>query len=129
MEEAEAADSQMFMSMLELGAELETVGIDYSKHLEDGAKSYDDIKKKREKIEEEAGGCLTKCSHCGNKGTKLCTGCYQRYFCSDPCLQEHWKKIHRRECKGLRANFKEAVLVPRSSVPSREMMTANRKAQ
>merc|ERR1719153_781152 len=105
------------MSMSNIIDCLEALGGDFSNFREDVAKSNDNFKKKREKLEQEAGGFLKKCSLCGNAGYKLCTGCYSKFYCTDICQQEEWKKFHKSECKGLRrANFKVVILVPPSDV-------------
>ena len=30
---------------------------------------------------------------------KKCTVCQKIYYCSKECQEEHWRKIHKRQCK------------------------------
>ena len=30
---------------------------------------------------------------------KVCKGCNKIYYCSRECQEEHWRKVHRKQCK------------------------------
>ena len=50
------------------------------------------------------------CNHCGLQAKfkkSRCTACKSVYYCSTRCQQEHWKLIHRTECKATAAAARE----------------------
>ena len=69
------------------------------------------FRKMREKLKEEAGGSLRRCSLCQLSGAenKKCTGCYFVYYCSQHCQRQAWAS-HKEECKKIRAEFKDCTV-------------------
>ncbi|KAJ7161212.1 MM3350-like domain-containing protein [Mycena filopes] len=45
----------------------------------------------------------TACAACGNPNDlKACSGCSQRFYCSQACQKAHWKSTHKRECADMK---------------------------
>ena len=65
----------------------------------------------REKMKEEAGGSLRRCSLCEVAGSenKKCTGCYFVYYCSQHCQRQDWSS-HKKECKQIRGEFQDCIV-------------------
>ena len=69
------------------------------------------LKQKREKLKQEAGGSLRKCSVCFVKGAEVtkCADCNFVYYCGRQCQRQAWPS-HRGECRAISQEFKDCIV-------------------
>jgi hypothetical protein len=40
---------------------------------------------------------------------KKCGGCFFKYYCSSKCQTQHWRDVHKKECKKLKKKNKKEM--------------------